>query len=170
MKTLLIYPGTFDPVTRGHLDLIRRSCENFSRIIVAVAEHTHKKAFFSLQERVDMMKDATKNLPHADRVEVDSFSGLLVEYMKSRQANIALRGLRAISDFEYEFQLAQMNRKLYPEFDIVFMMPDEKYTYISSSLVKEVASLGGDVSEFVPEEICGYLNEKFTVKKAGGKL
>jgi len=168
MKTLVIYPGTFDPVTRGHLDLIRRSCENFSRIIVAVAEHTHKKAFFSLEERVEMIKQATRNLPQVERVEVDSFSGLLVDYMRSRQANVALRGLRAISDFEYEFQLAQMNRKLYPEFEIIYMMPDEKYTYISSSLVKEVASLGGDVSEFVPEEICSFLQKKFSEKKAGG--
>ncbi|MBN1596228.1 pantetheine-phosphate adenylyltransferase [candidate division FCPU426 bacterium] len=158
MKTLVIYPGTFDPVTRGHVDLIRRCCEHFSKMIVAVAEHTHKKAFFSLPERVQMMKEATQVLP---RVEVDSFSGLLVDYMRSRRVNVALRGLRAVSDFEYEFQLAQMNRKLYREFEIIYMMPDEKYTYISSSLVKEVAALGGDVSEFVPEEIRPFLMAKF---------
>ncbi|MCD4812582.1 pantetheine-phosphate adenylyltransferase [bacterium] len=168
MKTLLIYPGTFDPVTLGHLDLIRRSCEHFSRVIVAVAETTHKKAIFSLEERVEMVRMAAQTLPSAGRVEVESFSGLLVDYMRSNKASVALRGLRAISDFEYEFQLAQMNRKLYPEFEIVFMMPDEKYTYISSSLVKEVASLGGDISAFVPGAVMDYLMEKYSKTKSGG--
>ncbi len=165
MKTLVIYPGTFDPVTKGHLDLIRRSCENFSRVIVAVAGSTQKKALFTVSERVEMVKLAIHSLSQwQDRIEVDSFSGLLVEYMRSRKANVALRGLRAISDFEYEFQLAQMNRKLYPEYEIIYMMPDERYTYISSSLVKEVAALGGDVSEFVPREIEPLLKAKFNAK------
>jgi pantetheine-phosphate adenylyltransferase len=150
LKTLAVYPGTFDPVTVGHLDLIRRSCEVFARVIVAVAGSTNKQTVFSLEERVGFLKQVTQDLP---RVEVDSFSGLLVDYMRSKQAQVALRGLRAISDFEYEFQLAQMNRKLYPGFEIVYMMPDERYTFISSSLVKEIAQLGGDISGLVPEPI-----------------
>ncbi len=162
MKTVAIYPGTFDPLTTGHLDLILRSCDIFAQVIVAVADSLPKSPLFSIQERVDMIKQVTKHLP---KVEVESFSGLLVDYMRSRHAHVALRGLRAISDFEYEFQLAQMNRKLYPEFEIVYMMPDEKYTYISSSLVKQVAAFGGDVSAFVPDEIRPKLIEKF-LKKA----
>lgn len=158
MKTLAIYPGTFDPFTTGHLDLIQRSCEIFANIIVAVAGSTPKEPMFSLEDRVSMIKQATQ---HLSKVEVDSFSGLLVDYMRSRHAHVILRGLRAISDFEYEFQLAQMNRKLYPGFEIVYMMPDERYTYISSSLVKQVASLGGDVSSFVPKEILPKLQSKF---------
>jgi pantetheine-phosphate adenylyltransferase len=164
MKTVAIYPGTFDPLTTGHLDLILRACDIFANVIVAVADtdSSPKTPMFSAVERVAMIKQVTKDMP---KVSVDSFSGLLVDYMRSRHATVALRGLRAISDFEYEFQLAQMNRKLYPEFEIVYMMPDERYTYISSSLVKQVASLGGDVSAFVPEEIRPKLMEKF-IKKA----
>lgn len=150
MHTLAIYPGTFDPFTTGHFDLIRRSSEFFDRIIVAVANNINKKTLFSTEERVAMIRDVVASMP---RVEVDSFTGLLVDFMRSRQAHVVLRGLRAISDFEYEFQLAQMNRKLYPEFEIVYMMPDERYTYISSSLVKEVAALGGDISGLIPDEI-----------------
>ncbi len=150
MQTLAIYPGTFDPITTGHLDLIRRSSDIFSRIIVAVAAQVPKQPLFPLEERLRMVSLAVRDF---ERVEVDSFSGLLVDYMRSRQANVILRGLRAIADFEYEFQLAQMNRKLFPAFEIVYMMPDERYTYISSSLVKEVAALGGDVASFVPQEI-----------------
>ncbi|MCK5219174.1 pantetheine-phosphate adenylyltransferase [bacterium] len=162
MKTIAIYPGTFDPVTTGHLDIIRRAREVFSSIIVAVAENTPKPTLFSLAERVEILKLTTRNL---SRVEVDSFTGLLVDYMRNRQAHVALRGLRAISDFEYEIQIAQMNRKLYPEFEIVYMMPDEKYTYISSSLAKEVASLGGDVSSLIPEEVQPFLRMKFNPGK-----
>jgi len=123
MKTLAVYPGTFDPLTTGHLDLIRRSVDVFDHVIVAVAEHSNKRTLFPREERVNMIREVVQDL---NRVEVDSFTGLLVDYMRSRQAHVALRGLRAISDFEYEFQLAQMNRKLYPEFEIVFMMPDER--------------------------------------------
>ncbi len=162
MKTIAIYPGTFDPVTTGHLDIIRRACEIFSSIIVAVADSTPKPALFSLAERVEILKLATRNM---SRVEVESFNGLLVDYMRKREAHVALRGMRAISDFEYEIQIAQMNRKLYPEFEIVYMMPDEKYTYISSSLAKEVASLGGDVSSLIPEEVQPFLRSKFNTGK-----
>ncbi|NTV51934.1 MAG: pantetheine-phosphate adenylyltransferase [Candidatus Firestonebacteria bacterium] len=164
MKTLAIYPGTFDPLTTGHLDLIHRACGLFSEVIVAVAGSTAKKPLFTAAERVAMIKQVTRNLP---KVEVVSFSGLLVDFMRSRHAHLALRGLRAISDFEYEFQLAQMNRKLDPEFEIVYMMPDERYTYISSSLVKQVASLGGDVSAFVPKEIRPKLTAKFKRQSRG---
>lgn len=150
METIAIYPGTFDPVTTGHHDIIRRSCEIFSRIVVAIANNSGKQTLFSLEERLQMLRLATANIP---RVEVDSFSGLLVDYLRSRKAHVAVRGLRAISDFEYEFQLAQMNRKLYHEFEVVYMMPDERFTYISSSLVKEIGTLGGDVTGLIPEEI-----------------
>jgi len=165
MKTLAIYPGTFDPVTRGHFDLIRRARKIFSRLIIAVAADTHKQAFFSLDERIKLLNKATK---HLDRVEVESFSGLLVEYMRKRKAQVALRGLRAISDFEYEFQLALMNRKLYPEFEIIYMMPDERYTYISSSLIKEIASLGGGIKDLVPNSIHDFIIKKFQAKRKVG--
>jgi len=150
MHTLAIYPGTFDPFTTGHFDLIRRSSDFFDQIIVAVAHNCNKKTLFTLEERTTMVSEVVRDMP---RVSVESFSGLLVDYMRSREAHVVLRGLRAISDFEYEFQLSQMNRRLYPGFEIVYMMPDERYTFISSSLVKEVASLGGDVSGLIPDEI-----------------
>ncbi|MEW6515967.1 MAG: pantetheine-phosphate adenylyltransferase [candidate division FCPU426 bacterium] len=160
MKTV-IYPGTFDPLTTGHLDLIRRSSENFPHIVVAVAGSTHKRPLFTLEERVEMARLAVRGLPQAGKIEVETFEGLLVDYMRSRKATIALRGLRAISDFDYEFQQAQMNRKLYSAYEIIYMMPDERYTYVSSSLVKEVAALGGDVSDLVPPEIIPMLLAKF---------
>ncbi len=163
MRTLAVYPGTFDPVTMGHLDLIRRSSEVFSKVIVAVAGSTQKKALFTVEERIHMLESATKGM---DRIEIGSFTGLLVEYIKSTQAQVVVRGLRAISDFEYEFQLAQMNRKLYPDFEIVYMMPGEKYTYISSSLAKEVALLGGDISELIPGDIRAYFLETIKTRKA----
>lgn len=157
MGTLAIYPGTFDPVTVGHLDLIRRSSGIFDRIIVAVAVSSGKNPLFTVEERTRMLSQATRGFP---KVEVDVFAGLLVEYMRRRQAHVILRGLRAVSDFEYEFQLALMNRKLYSEFEVVYMMPDEKYTYISSSMVKEVAMLGGDISGLVPDEAKAFFKVK----------
>ena len=160
MKTLSIYPGTFDPITVGHLDIIRRACGVFSKVIVAVAEDSNKKALFSVAERVELARQVTADL---ERVTVESFSGLLVDYMRSRQAQVALRGLRAFSDFEYEFQIAQMNRKLYKEFEIVYMMPDEKYTYISSTLVKEIGSLSGDISSLVPGPIQATVIKKLQI-------
>jgi pantetheine-phosphate adenylyltransferase len=162
MKTLSIYPGTFDPVTVGHLDIIRRACGVFSKVIVAVAADSHKQALFSVEERVEMVRRVTIDL---ERVAVESFSGLLVDYMRSRQAQVALRGLRAFSDFEYEFQIAQMNRKLFKEFEIVYMMPDEKYTYISSTLVKEIGSLSGDITSLVPSPIHDLVTQKLKMRR-----
>jgi pantetheine-phosphate adenylyltransferase len=150
MQTLAIYPGTFDPFTTGHLDLIRRAIDIFVQVQVAVASSSPKQTLFTAAERVEMIREATHTLKG---VSVEAFEGLLVDYLRSRQATVVLRGLRAISDFEYEFQLAQMNRKLFPRFEIVYMMPGESYTFISSSLVKEIAALGGDVSSMVPDAI-----------------
>jgi pantetheine-phosphate adenylyltransferase len=161
MQTLAIYPGTFDPFTTGHLDLIRRSIDIFAQVQVAVAASSPKQTLFTAAERVEMIREATRSL---ERVSVESFEGLLVDYLRSRHANVVLRGLRAISDFEYEFQLAQMNRKLFPGFEIVYMMPGESYTFISSSLVKEIAALGGDVSSMVPEAIRPRLHAKLGKK------
>jgi len=142
-----LYAGTFDPVTNGHLDILTRSLAVFDRVIVAVAESTPKDTFFGIEERVEMVKEAASGLPD---IEVTPFSGLLVRFARERSATAVIRGLRAISDFEYEFQMALMNRRLDRELETVFLMPSEEYTYLNSSLVKEIASTGGDVSQFVP--------------------
>lgn len=142
----VIYPGTFDPVTLGHEDLVRRASQLFPRVVVAVAGSINKKTMFSLEERVALTKAVFANIPN---VEVVGFSGLLMEFVKAQQAQMVIRGLRATSDFEYEFQLAGMNRKLYPEFETLFLTPAEQFMFISSSLVREVATLGGSVNAFV---------------------
>ncbi|SEM14821.1 Phosphopantetheine adenylyltransferase [Stigmatella aurantiaca] len=152
-----IYPGSFDPLTNGHLSLIQRGLKMFDRLIVAIAVNPKKTPLFSLEERKVLIREACQD----DRVEVDSFQGLLVEYAKQRQVHVLIRGLRAVSDFEYEFQLANMNRKLAPGIETVFMMTGEDYFYISSQLVREVASLGGDVSGLVPANVNAKLLEKF---------
>ena len=149
MRTV-IYPGSFDPLTNGHLDVIERAASLFDRVVVAVAENESKKAFFTLDERRDLIASATRRLKN---VSAETFSGLLVDYAKRKKAHAVIRGLRAISDFEYEFQMALMNRKLAERVETIFMMPKEQYTFISSRLVKEVATLGGDISEFVPREV-----------------
>ena len=141
-----IYPGTFDPITRGHTDLIERACRLFDRVVLGVAMSPSKTPCFTLDERVDM---ARKVLAHLPQVEVCGFEGLLVEFARAQDAQAILRGLRAVSDFEYEFQLASMNRKLAPELESLFLTPAEEYAYVSSSLVREIAGLGGDVSHFV---------------------
>jgi len=145
-----IYPGTFDPVTFGHIDVIQRSAEIFSRVIVAVAQNPAKQPMFTEEERLRMVRAVVKPFPN---VEVDRFGGLLVEYARRKKAGAIVRGLRAISDFEYEFQMALTNRKLAGDVTTVFLMPHEKYTYLNSSIVREVARLGGDVSEFVPRSV-----------------
>ncbi|HEY5601873.1 MAG TPA: pantetheine-phosphate adenylyltransferase [Gammaproteobacteria bacterium] len=155
MNTLIaIYPGTFDPITKGHTDLVERALHLFDKVIVAVAENTAKEPVFSLEERLGMAKVALAKQPG---VEILPFHGLLVEFAKQHQAKAILRGLRAVSDFEYEFQLAGMNRKLAPEIETLFLTPAEKYAYISSSLVREIAALGGDVSPFVHKNVMAEL-------------
>ncbi|MDB6067964.1 MAG: phosphopantetheine adenylyltransferase [Pedosphaera sp.] len=146
MRTV-IYPGSFDPLTNGHLDVIQRATKLFDRVIVAVAQNDSKNPFFTLSERLDMVARCVGHLPN---VEADSFEGLLVEYAESQSAQAIIRGLRAVSDFEFEFQLALMNRKLNERVETIFMMPKDTYTFLSSRIVKEIARLGGDVSSFVP--------------------
>ncbi len=156
MRTV-IYPGSFDPLTNGHLDVIQRAARLFDKVIVAVARSESKHPLFSLEERLQMVTRAIQPLAH---VEADSFEGLLIEYVESRSAQAVIRGLRAVSDFEFEFQLALMNRKLNESIETIFMMPKDTYTFLSSRIVKEIASLGGDVSAFVPEHVRAALAEK----------
>jgi pantetheine-phosphate adenylyltransferase len=157
MNNISIYPGTFDPITKGHTDLIQRASQLFDRVIVAVAVSPGKQPVFSLEDRIGMAKHV---LADFERVEVLPLEGLLVEFARTHQAKAILRGLRAVSDFDYEFQLAGMNRKLAPEIETLFLTPAEKYTYISSSLVREVAALGGDVSAFVHDKVKAELDAK----------
>ncbi len=145
-KKTAIYPGTFDPITNGHIDLIQRAAKMFDNVIVAIAPSTKKNPRFTLEQRIDM---AEKVLADCNNVRVKGFQKLLVDFAKQENARILIRGLRAISDFEYEFQLASMNRNLAPGIESIFLMPADEYSFISSSLVKEVASLGGDISDFV---------------------
>ena len=152
---IAIYPGTFDPITNGHTDLIHRAAKLFDKVIVAVAASTGKRPRFSLEQRVDL---ANKVLSHLDRVEIIEFDTLLVDFTRQCKADVILRGLRAVSDFEYEFQLAGMNRRLAPEVETMFLTPAEQFAYISSSLVKEIAALGGNVSEFVHPLVVEALN------------
>ena len=154
---IAVYPGTFDPITKGHVDLIQRAARLFDQIIVAVADNPTKKATFTLTERVDMASAVTAEI---DNVQVLSFDTLLVEFVRQQHASVILRGLRAVSDFEYEFQLAGMNRHLSPETETLFLTPADQYSYISSSLVKEIARLGGDISDFVHENVKAALNRR----------
>ncbi len=157
MTTTVIYPGTFDPITNGHIDLVHRASKLFGRVIVAIAINPSKAPKFTLDERVSL---AEKTLAGLKNVEVCGFEGLLIDVAKDKGANVILRGLRAVSDFEHEFQLAGMNRKMNPDIETLFLTPAEQYTYISSSLVREIASLGGDVSEFVAPCVAQALNAK----------
>ena len=154
-----IYPGSFDPLTNGHLDVIQRATKLFDKVIVAVAKSDSKNPLFTLQERVQMVAGAIKHLP---TVQADSFDGLLVNYVQKRSAQAVIRGLRAVSDFEFEFQMALMNRKLNEQIETIFMMPKDTYTFLSSRIVKEIARLGGDVSTFVPAHVQAALAEKLT--------
>jgi pantetheine-phosphate adenylyltransferase len=157
MGTTVLYPGTFDPITNGHSDIVLRASRIFDKVIVAVASDTAKKTQFSTDERVSLAKAVLADLSN---VEVTRFEGLLAHFARSRGARLILRGLRAVSDFEYEFQLAGMNSKLIPEVDTIFLTPAEQFTYISSSLVREIAALGGDVSEFVHPAVLGALRDR----------
>lgn len=152
-----IYPGSFDPVTYGHIDLIKRAQEIFSEVIVAVAHNPHKKPLFSVKERVRMLKVATSGMKG---VEVSDFNGLVVDYARKQKVKVLIRGVRMISDFEYEFQMALTNRKIAPDIETIFLMPHESYSYLSSRLLKEAASLGADLSSFVPDFIEKALNKK----------
>ncbi|MCC2666138.1 MAG: pantetheine-phosphate adenylyltransferase [Gammaproteobacteria bacterium] len=157
MKNTAVYPGTFDPITYGHVDLVERAARIFDQIIVAVAVNANKTPFFSLEERVDLARQALKK---TNNVRVMGFDLLLIDFMRTQQATIILRGLRAVSDFDYEFQLAGMNRHLAADIETVFLMPAENYTYISSSFVREIATLGGDVTPFVPDIVFNAFNKK----------
>ena len=150
MKKIAVYPGSFDPVTNGHTDIIRRSSRTFDKVYVAVLVNSAKTPMFPTQQRIDWIKKVTSDL---DNVEVDSFSGLLVDYMKEKNADIIIKGLRAVSDFEYEFQMALMNHKLSKDIETLFMMTSAKYQYLSSSIVKEVARHGGCLDDLVPDEL-----------------
>ncbi|MDO8892539.1 MAG: pantetheine-phosphate adenylyltransferase [Sulfurimicrobium sp.] len=152
-----IYPGTFDPVTRGHEDLVRRASRIFDEVVVAVADSRSKQPFFGLQERVEMASEVLKNCAN---VRVTGFSGLLIHFLQQQEATIILRGLRAVSDFEYEFQLAGMNRNLYPNVETIFLTPSEQYMFISASMVREIALLGGDVSQFVQPVVSSRLSNR----------
>ena len=161
-KKIAIYPGFFDPITNGHLSIVTRGLEIFDKVIISILNNPQKVPLFSIDERISMIKQAVKDEPN---IEVDTFGGLLVDYVIQKKANIILRGLRALSDFEYEFQMALMNRKLNRDVQSVFLMTDYKWFYISSTIIKEAASFGGDVSGLVPEFVNNKLKEKFSQAK-----
>ena len=154
---IAIYPGTFDPVTYGHIDLIKRAAKIFDKVIVAVARNKSKRALFSARERVSMLEDAVRDIKN---VQIDDFDGLVVNYVRKAGSSVMVRGLRMLSDFEYEFQMALTNRKLADDIETIFMMPREDYSYISSKLIKEAASLGADVSSFIPKNAHAALKAK----------
>jgi pantetheine-phosphate adenylyltransferase len=157
-----IYPGTFDPVTYGHLDLIKRGSKIFDELIVAVSHNPLKKPLFTIKERTNMVSKYVKEIPN---VKVDCFEGMLVDYVREMQINVILRGIRTVSDFEYEFQMALTNRVLKSDIETVFVMTSQEYSFLNSSLIKEAASLGGDISMFVPSEVGKLLQQKFTHKR-----
>lgn len=161
MSRTVVYPGSFDPPTYGHLDIIKRALLLFDEVIVAVLDNTSKKCMFSAEDRIVMLKKMTSNLK---KVRIEKFNGLLVNYVKKKRSEAVVRGLRAVSDFEYEFQMAQMNRELDPKVETIFMMTSPKYAYLNSTIVKEILKLGGSISKFVPKNI-----EKIIKKKSRGE-
>jgi pantetheine-phosphate adenylyltransferase len=164
MTNKAVYPGTFDPMTLGHEDLVRRSARLFDHVVLAVADSRTKKPLFTLAERIDMARETLSDLKN---VSVEGFSGLLMDFVQKHSARVVLRGVRAVSDFDYEFQLAGMNRKLYPEVETVFMTPGDEYMFLSATLVREISVMGGDVSKFVSPMISGRLRQK--IQGLGGK-
>ena len=162
MPKVAVYPGSFDPITNGHLDVIRRAASMFDRVIVAVAHNSGKAPLFVVRERLALTRQAVRRVRN---VTVDAFGGLLVTYVRRKHAQVVVRGLRAVSDFEFEFQMALMNRKLEPRVETIFLMPKDEYTFLSSGLVKEIAELGGDVSEFVPLAVERALRSKLAVAR-----
>lgn len=161
MKQIAIYPGSFDPITNGHIDLIKRATFIFGKVIVAVARSAHKNPLFSLQDRLAMVKNATRGMKN---MRVEPFDGLVVNYARKNKVRTIIRGLRMISDFEYEFQMALTNRRLAEDIETVFLMPSERYSYLSSKLIKEAATLGADVSSFVPSFVEKKLKQKLKLK------
>ncbi len=164
MNKKAVYPGTFDPMTLGHEDLVRRAARLFDHVVLAVADSKTKKPLFTLAERIDMARDTLKDVKN---VTVEGFSGLLMQFVREHDALVVLRGVRAVSDFDYEFQLAGMNRKMHPEVETVFMTPGEEYMFLSATLVREISVMGGDVSKFVSPVIAARLKAK--IKEPGGK-
>lgn len=158
MGAIAVYPGSFDPITYGHMDIIERSARVFDKVIVAVLHNRNKVPLFSVEERLEMIEDSVKNIAN---VEVDSFNGLLVDYMQEREATTIVRGLRAVSDFEYEMQAASINRKLHPQVETFFMMTNNRYSFLSSSIVKEVAKYGANVRDLVPPIVQVALKQKY---------
>ncbi len=159
-KTIAIYPGTFDPVTFGHIDIIKTASKMFNQVFVAIASNTGKEPFFEAEERQQFLKQATASL---DNVKIETFDGLIVNYARKKSAKAIIRGIRAVSDFDYEFQMALANRKLEPEINTVFIMPSEEHFYLSSRLIKEIAQFGGDVRRFVPPFVVKRLREKISI-------
>ena len=162
MSRSAIYPGSFDPVTYGHIDLIKRASRVFDEVVVAVAESTHKNTLFNTQERVEMVKEVAGDI---DNVHVESFKGLVIDYARTKKINVLIRGLRMISDFEYELQMVLTNRRLDENIETVFLMPSEGYSFLSSKLIKEVVSLGADITSFVPDFVAQKLRDKLCIKK-----
>ena len=162
MSRRAIYPGSFDPVTYGHIDLIKRAARVFDEVIVAVANNTQKKPLFDTKERLAMLKEATKEMK---RIRVEAFDGLVINFARQNDARVLIRGLRMVSDFEYEFQMALTNRRLAEDIETVFLMPSEGHSFISSALIKEAVALGADVSSFVPEFVAKQLKKKLSVKR-----
>ncbi len=160
---IAVYPGTFDPMTRGHEDLVRRGAKIFDKVVVGVADSRSKKPFFTLQERVDIAREVLEHYPN---VQVQGFSGLLKDFVRSQNAAVIIRGLRAVSDFEYEFQMAGMNRYLLPDVETMFLTPSDQYQFISGTIVREIATLGGDVGKFVFPSVEGWLVKKFAERAA----
>lgn len=158
-----VYPGSFDPVTFGHIDIIKRACKVTDKLIIGVLKNSEKTPLFSVEERVNMLKEVTKDMPE---VEIRSFEGLLIEFVKQCGASMVIRGLRAVTDFEYELQLAQINKAIYPEIDTLFLVTSVKHSYLSSSVVREIASYNGRIDTFVPEFISIMLKEKFSNKES----
>jgi pantetheine-phosphate adenylyltransferase len=157
-ETVAVYPGTFDPFTRGHEDLVRRGSRLFDRLIVGIARSRGKTPLFELEERIEIAREVCAPFPN---VEVTGFDGLLMDFLKANDARVILRGLRAVSDFEYEFQMAGMNRKLFPEVETVFLTPGDEYMFISATMVREIARLGGDIGKFVQPQVTRRLQHKF---------
>ena len=162
MSRIAIYPGSFDPLTRGHLDIIQRASKLFDHVIVAVSNNASKKHVFPVSDRIEMVEESIRNLPNVD---CDTFTGLLVDYVRQKKAKVLIRGLRVVSDMDYEFQLASFNRRLNKDVETVFLMPDDQYTYLASSMVREIARLGAGTDQFVPSFVARKLKLKFGGKK-----